>query len=194
MTLRALRIRNYGDVIAYCLRAYTSGKTQPLNVGLYGPFKNYLNSKFHAAQQSHTGPEFEHFDLLHMIRRAYYRAFTVPKVVKAFRKACLWPLNTDFLLGASRPKSAEEPDVMVDSKALTEMVNALPELVQKDKNLQPFVLHRGTVQTKQGLLVTAEKAMGMIAEELDKVRAKEAEKQRKEEDAAAQLEPVRLPV
>lgn len=70
--------------MADCLPAYTSGKTQPVDVGLYGPLENYLNSEIHAAQQSRNGAEFEQFDLLNMIHGAYDRAFTVPNVVKAF--------------------------------------------------------------------------------------------------------------
>ena len=32
-----------GNVIVYCLPAHTSGTTQPLDVGLFRPFKQYHN-------------------------------------------------------------------------------------------------------------------------------------------------------
>lgn len=178
--------------MAYWLPGHTSRRTHSLDAGLYGLFKNYFNSEVHVAQQSHTSAELEQFELLQMIRRVYNRAFTVPNVVKAFQNACLWPLNTEFLLGGPHLKSAEELDVMMDSKALLEMVNGCRELAPRDDNLQLVISHCSTLRTTKGLLVTSEEAMGMIVEEVDKVRAKEGEKQCKGEDPAAQLEFVRL--
>lgn len=84
ISLRALKILKEAGVMAYCLPAHTSGNTQPLYVGLYGPFKNYLNTEVYDAQQSRSEGEFDQFDLLHMICRAYEKAFTVPKVVRSF--------------------------------------------------------------------------------------------------------------
>lgn len=58
-------------------------------------------------------------------------------------------------------------------------------------SLQPIILPRGGMQKPRDLLLTAEKAKGMITKKVDKVKAKKAMKQRKKEVIAAQLESFR---
>lgn len=72
-----------------------------------------------------------------------------------------------------------QPNVMLNSEALTEMVNLGRKLVCRGENIQPVIPRRGGEQRKQGLLATAEEATGMSTREVDKVRAKEAEQQQK---------------
>lgn len=106
IALRTLRILKNGGVMAYCLPGHTSKKTQPLGLGLYGLFKNYLNTELHRAQQSRWDAQFDEFDLLHMICQACKRAFVAHNTIKDFRTAGLWPLNTVRLLSTARSKSA----------------------------------------------------------------------------------------
>lgn len=54
-------------------------------------------------------------------------------------------------------------------------------------------MHLSTGQTTQGVLVTVEEAKGMIVEEVNRVRAREAEKKCKEDDPPALLDPSYLP-
>lgn len=51
--IRALKILDRGGVLVYYLPAHTSGRTQPLDVVLYGPFKNSLTREIKAAVQLH---------------------------------------------------------------------------------------------------------------------------------------------
>ena len=43
LSVKMLGKRKTGNLIAYCLPAHTSGTTQPLDVGLFRPFKQCLN-------------------------------------------------------------------------------------------------------------------------------------------------------
>lgn len=51
LSVAVLGILRKRGVLAYCLPAHTSGKTQPLDVGLYAPFKNYLDREVKRAVQ-----------------------------------------------------------------------------------------------------------------------------------------------
>lgn len=42
MGLEVLQVLEQGGIIAYALPARTRGTTQPLDVGLFGPFKSHL--------------------------------------------------------------------------------------------------------------------------------------------------------
>ena len=47
MSYEALKIRDDGNVIVFALPAHTSGTTQPLDVGIFGPFKANINRLLH---------------------------------------------------------------------------------------------------------------------------------------------------
>lgn len=79
-------LRN-ASVIAYCLPAHTRGKTRPLDVGLYGPFKNAVTNGTRQAVEIHNVETFEQFDLLHIMHAAYDRSFSKDNIVSAFKKS-----------------------------------------------------------------------------------------------------------
>lgn len=82
ITLRVLRILKDGGGFSYCFPAHTSGKSKPLQVWCFSPFKNVLSSNVHNAHQHSSPVEFEQFDLVYMMKRAYKKAFFVQNVQK----------------------------------------------------------------------------------------------------------------
>ena len=75
-----------GNVITYCLPAHRSGTTQPLDVGLFRPFKQYLNEIVYAAGEARECAVFYVFDLWYMIKDAYEKEFTRVNIVSGFKR------------------------------------------------------------------------------------------------------------
>lgn len=48
---KAIETLKAGNILAYCLPAHTSCVTQPLDDGIFGPFKVYLNEAIHRAAE-----------------------------------------------------------------------------------------------------------------------------------------------
>lgn len=106
MNLPAQKILKLGNFIVYCLSAHTRGKTQPLYVGLYGPFKVFFRSKIRKAIQMYDEPDFEQFDFLNRMRVAYKKLFTSINVVRAFSISGLFPVCSSKLIGDPIPRSS----------------------------------------------------------------------------------------
>lgn len=105
-------------MLAYCLPSHTSGKTQPLDAGLYGPFKKAGRRELKQAAKLYGVPTFEQFDLLHLIRRSYEKRFVQASIKSTFLRAVVWPVNTAKRLGCHRSKSAEQADSMLSPDKL----------------------------------------------------------------------------
>ena len=113
-----LEKRKTGNVIAYCFPAHTSGTTQPLHLGLFRLFKQYLNEIVYAAGEAREDAVFDVVDLLYMINDAYEKAFTRANIVSGFKKEGIWPVSGDAILSVPRPRSAETPSEIMSVEEL----------------------------------------------------------------------------
>lgn len=103
LTLKALEKRITGDVIVYCLPVDMSGKSQPLHVELYGPFKAPLNDEISWATQLYDDPSRKQYQLLHMIKKNYDTTFASPNAIGSFSSSGIFPVNCLRLFGTTRP-------------------------------------------------------------------------------------------
>lgn len=189
-----------GNVLCYCLPAHISGITQPLDVGIFGPFKAHLNKKMHHAAKAFTyeDPTFDLFDLLQLMKDAYESSFTRQNICSAFAKSGLWPIDVGPLISVPRPRSADAHSEMVDVDELRALFEAKREAALQDSVLQPVVVRRGYVDTRLGLLLTTEEAMHAAraqeassrAKYLEK-KARDAAKETREETARAKIRAAR---
>lgn len=81
-------------MIAYCLLEYTNGITQSLDVDTYSPFKSAMISEIRKAVQLYDDPSLEEFNLDYMIRKACEFFLVEAKIMHAFFKSSLWPVNS----------------------------------------------------------------------------------------------------
>lgn len=103
-----LEVLNSAVALVYRLSTHTHGRTQPLDIGLYGLFKNELTSEIKYAVQLCDTVKFEQFDFFHMICHAYAKSFNAPNIVTAFYKAGLWLVNSRVPLGTACPNRADD--------------------------------------------------------------------------------------
>lgn len=73
---------------------HTSHKLQPLDVGLYGPFKTYCSVAANDWMTSNPGKPITIKQVAQLTKIAYQAAFTQKNITKGFEKPGLWPVNT----------------------------------------------------------------------------------------------------
>ena len=109
MSLQALTTFEQGGIMAFALPAHTSGSTQPLDVGVFQPFKSQLNTTIRRVCSVYTYNVFDLFDLCRFMTSAYTCAFTGDIIRKSFAKTGIYPFDSARLLGfiarSTRPAS-----------------------------------------------------------------------------------------
>lgn len=68
-------------------------KMQPLDVGLYGPFKTFLKREFNCWMASNPGKTITIYNIAQLVNGAYMSAFTLKNITSAFVKTGLWPFS-----------------------------------------------------------------------------------------------------
>ncbi|KAF2895537.1 hypothetical protein ILUMI_10642 [Ignelater luminosus] len=79
--------------IVLSIPPHTSHKLQPLDVGVFGPFKSYCSIAFNDWLTSHPGKTLSVKHIPQLTKLAYLRAFTASNIVNSFSKPGIWPLN-----------------------------------------------------------------------------------------------------
>lgn len=118
-----LKILQDGGVIAYCLLGHTNKTTQPLDVGLYEPFKVALHVEVLRGTKIYEDPIFDQFDTIHIMNRIYSSTFTTEKVIRAFQKADIFPVNQHGLLGRARPGCAYDASTAMFTSEQNHLLN-----------------------------------------------------------------------
>ena len=87
---------NYVILLSY--PPHCSHKLQPLDVGVYGPLKNYVARLQTNWMINNPGKTMTIYDVPGIVREAFPLAFTPNNIVHSFRKAGIWPCN-EFVFG-----------------------------------------------------------------------------------------------
>ena len=95
MSLKVLRILREGNVIAYCLPAHTSGKTQPLHLTVFAAFKHHIAANMKSISLVNHHDLFDCCDFCNILRDAYEKSFTPSTICAGFERAGLWPINAE---------------------------------------------------------------------------------------------------
>lgn len=183
MGLEVLQVLEHGGVIAYALPAHTSGTTQPLDVGLFGPFKSHVDNAINSISATGLDSDkpYDCFDFLKLLTEAYNSAMTPSNVRSAFRRSGLWPVRPLELLGTPRPQSAENPSTIISVEEMEDMMVEKRKDRAKGLGIKPVVTKCGYIDTSKGMTLTSAEAMEIV-ERGERLRA---EKFAKKQDTAA---------
>lgn len=176
MGIEVLETLEKGGVIAYALPSHTSGSTQPLDVGLFGPFKHHLNKEICATSTTVTASELDKFDFLKLMREAYEASFTRANIISAFEKAGLWPVDPHRLLRTPRPYSSEDASRILSVKEMEEMLELKRKTRAQGIGLRPKVSKCGYLDTSKGLNLCSQEAMKLVKEQEERKRSTHARK------------------
>lgn len=182
MHIQALRVLDEGGVIAFALLAHISGTLQPLDVGVFGPWKAHIDKVLYSMCSPGAKNIFDLFDFCKITKAAYCSGFTRSNIQSGFRMTGLWPLDPTAILGQNRPLLSECQTVAT----IEEMERMLEEkrvMLRSKAGLNPIVLKRGFIDTSAGVNLTSKDAMDLVSKKEDAERRRFLEARKKKASA-----------
>lgn len=98
---------------------HCSHKLQPLDVGVYGPFKNYLNRTQGTWMINHPGKTMKIYDIPGMVKDSLPQALNPVNIMSGFEATGIWSLNENifqdsdfvpsFVTDRPNPVNPQEP-------------------------------------------------------------------------------------
>ena len=180
MTYQALRILRTRGVIVYALPAHTSRYTQPLDVSVFGPFKESLRASVGRLASPCVSNKYDIFDYLKIMREAFSLAFTRRNILSGFAKAGIWSLHAPALLLRPLPESARNRDCMLTVDELADLLEVKRSERRNGLELRPRMMENGYLDTCAGLVLTTTSAMALVYGKFKRDRAKRDAQQRRE--------------
>lgn len=74
---------------------HTSHKLQPLDRGVFGPFKSYYNTFCQNWSTTHPAKPITVYEVGYLVGQAYPLAFTPKNILSGFSVSGLWPINSE---------------------------------------------------------------------------------------------------
>lgn len=96
LSIEALDLAKENGVTILTLHPHTSAKLQPLDVGIYSPFKTYYNSAMESWMLKNPGKPVTIYDLAELIGTAFTRAMTPTNIINSFKKTGIHPFDRDI--------------------------------------------------------------------------------------------------
>ena len=173
MSLNSINYLHHNNVIVYALPAHTSGKTQPLDVVLFSPFKKYLRDSTDLVVSRDGIEKFDVFDFCGMLRHACEKSFSWKNSITSFRKSEIWPMNPRQLLSAPRPAGRDNLEEVIDVDRMCRLMEAKRmEIRDTVIGANAKILHSGHLDTTEGLVLTSANALALAQEKWARVALK----------------------
>lgn len=93
ISVEAIKVCREKGIILLSFPPHTTHKTQPLDVGVFGPFKSYLATAQHDWLLSNPAKALTIRHLARLAKLAYETAFTIKNITSSFKNTGLWPMN-----------------------------------------------------------------------------------------------------
>lgn len=150
ITLKIVNAARDNGVTILTLPPHCSNKMQPLDVGVFGPFKAYYYSAIDSWLLNNPGIPITIYQLAECVGVAYGRAFTPANIISGFAKTGIFPFDdkiftdADFLSSAvtDRNDNKEEQEGQVPKHIDAE--NEIETEVKDDFVNQEINLHQST--------------------------------------------------
>lgn len=147
-TLDAINFCRENGIIMITFPPHTSNKLQPLDVGVFGPFKVYLSTEMDKYMTNHPGERITDYVMGPLIKEAFIKAFSPTNILKGFEKSGIYPFNNDIFsdhefMGAmsviSHPAAADSiiQTEVVSEVQQTETAPVQDEAATEDRPLSP---------------------------------------------------------
>lgn len=83
-------------VILLTLHPHTSHKMQPLDRGVFGPYKSFYNKAAEEFMLTQPGKPITIYDISKIVGKAYTKAFTPQNIISGFKSSGIWPLDSNI--------------------------------------------------------------------------------------------------
>lgn len=116
VTIQAINKARENGIVMLTIPPHTSHKLQPLDRGVFGPFKVYYNKACQNWTLSHPAKPITIYEVGYLVGQAYPMAFTPKNILSGFSVSGLWPIN---------------PDAFDDNEYASSLVTDRPERVEQ---------------------------------------------------------------
>ena len=122
------------NIIIFCLPPHTTHEAQPLDVSLFGPFKQHWRSICHEFYQSSPGKVVSKFNFMELFSKAWLKAVTPENICAGFRKAGVVPFNADAITTAKSitTKSPAEDKEDTDKENTASFADQQPQFTTEE--------------------------------------------------------------
>lgn len=93
ISLEAINYAKENGIIYLSFPPHTSHRLQPLDVGVFGPFKSKLKIAFNNWHTMNPGKALTIYNIPKLVKIAYFESFTAKNITSGFNKPGIWPLN-----------------------------------------------------------------------------------------------------
>lgn len=93
ISLEAINYAKENGIIYLSFPPHTSHRLQPLDVGVFGPFKSKLKIAFNNWHTMNPGKALTIYNIPKLVKIAYSESFTAKNITSGFNKPGIWPLN-----------------------------------------------------------------------------------------------------
>lgn len=159
---RTLRVLKENGIIVVGLPSHTSHVLQPLDVTVFGPFKNSLRSELQRIRLVTRGRPLGVFQIAEAIRKAYDSSETRTNIISGFQKTGLWntmrrtvDVNAIATIHLSSPHSP--PDPLVHNSQELHHIKSFMDLVSHFRTKRRSLLSGGVIE-KEGTIKLCQRA------------------------------------
>ncbi|CAH1973322.1 unnamed protein product [Acanthoscelides obtectus] len=96
LSIEAIQLAKDCGVNLLTIHPHTSGKLQPLDVGVFSAFKVYYNAGIDSWLMTHPGKPVTIYDLGEIIGAAFLKAMTPTNITRAFAKCGIYPFDRNL--------------------------------------------------------------------------------------------------
>lgn len=93
VNLACVKFCKENGIVLLSFSPHTTHRLQPLDVAVYGPFKQFCSVAFNDWMTSNPGKTISVRNIAELTNRAYLRAFTASNIISGFKKPGIWPFN-----------------------------------------------------------------------------------------------------
>ncbi|XP_073956414.1 uncharacterized protein [Choristoneura fumiferana] len=149
VTIEAVDYARDNGIVYLSFPPHTTHRLQPLDVGIFGPFKAKLKTAFNDWHVNNPGKTLNIYNIPQLAKLAYFESFTGKNITSAFEKTGIWPFNKlafsddDFAaVSVYHSGSTSGPDVSVvqTNTEEVEQQDIPPGLAHTSSSLLPLPL------------------------------------------------------
>ncbi|KAJ0169944.1 hypothetical protein K1T71_014550 [Dendrolimus kikuchii] len=165
------------NIILLSFPPHCSHKLQPLDIGVYGPLKNYISRQQTNWMCSNPGKTMTIYDIPGIVKDAFPSAFTMSNICNSFKKAGLWPCNEDIFQDSDFASSyvTDRPDPTIQNVFENDAFdNAVPnnienQAAQNDPPINPDISSASEINTSLPTLSLDSSVIPLIENELSDI-------------------------
>ena len=171
LSIQVLKLFKHNSVVVYALPAHTSGKLQPLDTVVFAAFKAAISKALQTCVIAAPQSMFSLYDFCAVLKDAYLQSFSCANIKASFRRSGLWPLDRTRLIGVPRPATAGENAEMLSTEELELLFKRKQDVARKSILGDDAVMQAsGFIDTKNGCVVTSDKASSLIESAIHRKR------------------------